>query len=380
MQNKFTEVANKITTIKTGFAEAISAKGVETAPNATFSDMIANVGSITGGGGGAVVYDDWTKPHDWPDIEADPLESKEMARMLFCDRFNDTPEELTFISSQFSMGTIDWGDGTEPTKFSSSSYPGRTVKHTFDTNGGVYCESLGCKVYIVKVTFDSNNIPFMEIGKNSATYQQSLESGLLWFYGVIGPASFTSLFNSMYSNARLCQRIHITNQISRAYPVKGLFYNLHSLVSLKYNYALEGKDEIRDLFTNCFSLRKAPAISTASSTGSYSNNRYHFRGCHSLMEIGTITLASNIRFEIGDSSCKPPVKKIDFAYDSSKAPVFTETVPIKINYTQLDKAALDKLMTQLPDGNGKTLDIQYNPGSTTCDTSIATAKNWTVLV
>lgn len=37
-------------------------------------------------------------------------------------------------------------------------------------------------------------------------------------------------------------------------------------------------------------------------------------------------------------------------------------------------------MTQLPDGNGKTLDLKYNPGSATCDPSIATAKNWTVLV
>ena len=51
---------------------------------------------------------------------------------------------------------------------------------------------------------------------------------------------------------------------------------------------------------------------------------------------------------------------------------------IDIQYCSLDATALNQVFTDLPTLTGKTIRITGNPGATTCDTSIATAKGWTV--
>ena len=51
---------------------------------------------------------------------------------------------------------------------------------------------------------------------------------------------------------------------------------------------------------------------------------------------------------------------------------------INVSYTNLDATALNTLFTDLPTVVGKTITITGAVGAATCDTTIATAKGWTV--
>lgn len=527
MQNKFTEVANKITTIKTGFAEAITAKGVETLPSASFGDMITNIGNITGGGTvePEQPIEEWVKPYDWPDIEVEPLEPNEI-RILMCDLFEDGKQQITLSkksSVSYVHAMINWGDGSpeeEVMEISTTS-----ITHTFNKENGTPCDR-GYNTYIVKIKFPNTSyIPRSISFRHGSSGVSNIKmNNILWLYGdYANIESIGSMFsdnygyiytpllekvnllnvnningcnyafrncmslyeisdldiskcnetNYMFYNCYVLQRVpqldtsNVTNfsymfencyalrevpelNTSKAKNMNGTFRNCTSLKKIRrldtsnvtgmvsifegctalknipelnaskctnmnsaFNgcrslrnviildtsnvtdfsnkfsgcYLLENIPEldtskatrINGIFRDCKSLKKTPPINTSKSIGSYDNYE-HYYGCASLIDIGTIILASNIEIMIGDYSSKPPVRRIDFAYDEANPPVFVKTAPVKLNYTQLNADDLNKLMTQLPDGNGKTLDLKYNPGSATCDPSIATAKNWTVLI
>ena len=49
-----------------------------------------------------------------------------------------------------------------------------------------------------------------------------------------------------------------------------------------------------------------------------------------------------------------------------------------VRYNHMSADALDELMTNCATVTGKTMDIRNNPGTSTCDTTIATNKGWTV--
>lgn len=53
---------------------------------------------------------------------------------------------------------------------------------------------------------------------------------------------------------------------------------------------------------------------------------------------------------------------------------------ISITNCALDAEALNQLFEDLPKvSSTRTITVKGNPGAETCDTSIATAKNWTVV-
>lgn len=54
-------------------------------------------------------------------------------------------------------------------------------------------------------------------------------------------------------------------------------------------------------------------------------------------------------------------------------------VNLNVSYLTLPAESLNALFTSLGDGTGKTITITGNYGAATCDTSIATNKNWTVV-
>lgn len=601
MQTKFTEIANKLTTIKSGLAEAISAKGVETAPNAPFSTMISNIGNITSGGGSeeplpTPEIKEWVKPHDWPDIESEPLEAGEIRVLMgdYLGKEGNVVQVYKATGATSIKATVDWGDGTieEIDSTSTSTY----ITHDY-VDGGTPCDR-GYNTYVVKIKFkEPDQSPSrLILYRSGATSSMSRHTNLLWVYGDMQYLSELSNFTchpslygysimlergnlintshvekmsylfyncnmlqsvpqldtssvtmmaSMFSGCNMIQVIPDLNT-SKATSMNSLFkgcrsllripnidtsnvstlysmfedchlittipeivtnnvtnmnsmfkgcYSLQSIPNLvtdkvtNMSYMFEGCGSLRSIpvlntskvtdmswmFDGCSSLRKIPALDTSNITsatylfrgcssltelpdlntskiknmnymfgncsslekapnmdfsaatdissmfrgcssllsvpaidtsnvtkinelfyecyslletppidttkciGSYYNYN-HFYSCPNLLKIGTVTLSKDIEIAIGNYLAKPPVAEISVAYNELDPPAFSKTVPIKLNYTQLSAEALNRLMEQLPDGNGKTLDLKYNPGSATCDPSIATAKNWTVLV
>lgn len=79
------------------------------------------------------------------------------------------------------------------------------------------------------------------------------------------------------------------------------------------------------------------------------------------------------RFVVGltGANCKATTINIDWANSS-----FALNTSVKL-YAKLDATELNRIFGLLPTMAG-TIYIKGNPGTATCDQSIATAKGWTV--
>jgi hypothetical protein len=120
------------------------------------------------------------------------------------------------------------------------------------------------------------------------------------------------------------------------------------------------------MFFNCYSLEVAPLFNTSSVTNNMSSM---FSGCTSLKTIPAYSTAS----------CTAMSTFCNTAYSVTRI-----LTPIKFTNSianlKLSADALNELFTILPTVTGQTLTITGNPGTATCNTSIATAKGWTVVI
>lgn len=125
------------------------------------------------------------------------------------------------------------------------------------------------------------------------------------------------------------------------------------------------------MFRGCTSLVEVPPFDTSNVT----NMGYMFYDCGSLVEIpefdmSAVTNTSNfVSTPYGQPSSLTRFK------------AFGAVRGFSLRGTQLDAAALNEMMGNLGTAAGtQTVDIRDTPGVSTCDTSIATAKGWTVRV
>jgi hypothetical protein len=120
------------------------------------------------------------------------------------------------------------------------------------------------------------------------------------------------------------------------------------------------------MFNSCFSLEIAPLFDTSSVTSSMTSM---FASCFNLKTIPAYSTAS----------CTSMGNFCNTAYSVTRI-----LTPIKFTNSianlKLSANALNELFTILPTVTGQTLTITGNPGTATCNTSIATAKGWTVVI
>jgi hypothetical protein len=122
-------------------------------------------------------------------------------------------------------------------------------------------------------------------------------------------------------------------------------------------------NSVAGMFNGCSALEVAPLFDTSSVT----NMNTMFSGCTNLKTIPAYSTAS---CTVMNSLCNT-------AYSVTRI-----LTPIKFTNSianlKLSATALNELFTILPTVTGQTLTITGNPGTATCDTSIATAKGWTI--
>jgi hypothetical protein len=148
-----------------------------------------------------------------------------------------------------------------------------------------------------------------------------------------------------------------------------------------------------NMFDNCRGLKEVGNINIPNSG---TNAIQMFRGCSNLTKIGTINLSPNLT-SIQEMFFTTNVEEIVFL--SSLANVTTAggtaitsrnlrklvtpelTRGISIINANMSAAALNEFFTSLGTASGsQTIAVQGNPGSATCDTTIATSKGFTVTV
>ncbi|HOM05160.1 MAG TPA: hypothetical protein PLU67_06680, partial [Candidatus Kapabacteria bacterium] len=156
------------------------------------------------------------------------------------------------------------------------------------------------------------------------------------------------------------------------------------------------------MFQYCYSLSN---VTLPTSWGNVTNTSYMFQSCYSLRTInnleylgstttdadftnflrdaeaitGTLTIASRLsKIGIYSTSSSAKLKCTGIRLTNANS-TFTGSSPqVDVSYCSLDATALNTLFGDLPTLSGKTIKITGNPGASTCDTSIATSKGWTV--
>jgi hypothetical protein len=146
------------------------------------------------------------------------------------------------------------------------------------------------------------------------------------------------------------------------------------------------------VFDACRALQTVPQFNLSSATSLL----VWFRNCQSLTEIPPLSIPNVTTIQTLIQNVAAPITKIEL-YDcgniTNTTNFFNNTsrglkraifqglrIGIVLSDNHLSDSALNDLMTSLGTANGsQTLDIRTNPGSATCDITIAQAKGWTVL-
>lgn len=131
-----------------------------------------------------------------------------------------------------------------------------------------------------------------------------------------------------------------------------------------------------NMFTECQSLRTITNfeyLGSLTTGSSFSNILYN---CASLEQ--PITINAKLT-KLGISGGLNALLKVNSIRLTNAASDFSGSSPqIDISYTSLDATALNTLFGDLPTLSGKVITVKGCPGAATCDTSIATAKGWSV--
>lgn len=151
-----------------------------------------------------------------------------------------------------------------------------------------------------------------------------------------------------------------------------MFYSCSSLTTIPL-VDTSSVTNMNSMFLGCYSLTTVPLLDTSNVT----NMSGMFSGCSSLTGIPALDMSSATNVSGFSGSAGNNASKLA-SLTSFKA--FGATRGWVMQGTQLNAAALNEVFTNLGTASGsQTLDVRNNPGSATCDPSIATAKGWTVL-
>ena len=214
----------------------------------------------------------------------------------------------------------------------------------------------------------------------------SLQSVPLFNTVSVGDMSF------MFDNCYCLQSVPLFNTVN-VLDMTNMFYTCRSLKTVPL-FNTSQVNNMSSMFLNCEALESVPLFVTTSLMFMTSM----FLGCVSLQSIplfniATVTFMSNA-FEGCSSLQSVPLfntASIDsaagvsllFNLCSSLCQGRTNGIRFAISYVncKLSTAALNDIFTGLGTASGsQTITVTGNPGAATCNTSIATAKGWTVAI
>ena len=330
--------------------------------------------------------DEWVRPSDWL-----PIPNIVTGEQVFYGLCMVHQDRANLVSLRFTGNyTVDWGDGVV------ENFASNVVAHhqySWSSVGNVTSE--GFRQALIKVTPQAGqnltgiNLqfkhPLMGGGnlKNSIFIDMvmnlpQLASGASIVLG--GTVSIRHAFverlnimsiGSATSLSSLCQLFFKLQKFqigdtSNVTIMQSMFYNCYNLTTVPlFNTA--NVTNMNSMFFNCVTLTILPLFNTANVT----NMANMFQNCQVLKSV-TLNLSS---------------------VSSVLASTFALTVNIEtlilsgcrygfnIANNEMSASALNALFTSLGTAVGsQTITITGNPGASTCDTTIATSKGFTVVI
>lgn len=225
-------------------------------------------------------------------------------------------------------------------------------------------------------------------GKITALYS-TFQSTRIKESPVMDTVMCTIFENTFYGCDRLT-KLQTYNYYS-ATTLSQMLRNCYSLKSVPNFNINSSCINLQSLCHDCVSLEKAPTFDDSSRVTNIQNM---FNGCRSITTIpsyvfGTVTGSNcNSVFSGTISLNVLPLISIGTAYTSNSSIVNNcfslkrMLIPLKYTFTvanaKMSASALNEMFSILPTVTGQTVTVTGNYGASTCDTTIATAKGWTV--
>jgi len=366
----------------------------------------------------------WERPAEWLDLPVNTDVNKRVFYGLFLVFENEyNALRVTFGGTP----TVDWGDGNTGTLPTTTThvydysaitstvnqyYDGRNYKQVIitienfgtaaarlDDRGGVinnYSSLNFADIYMsygngsANISYQINSLrtlPYLEIFKfENAVYQGGL---IIKYASRLQIVEFNNVSKLRYLNLQystIHQNIVVPNLLTSTTHYRNLIIDELS-INLTPGGATPNPDAIFRY------IRAKKIMFTSSLVGSFEGRNFA-RDSYTLeeAEIGPCIFT---RYDYGFNNCVS-LRKVtfqDFSTVTNTLNMFSGTgnirelivrgctVGIDISSNSMTADALDAMFTSLGTANGaQTITITDNPGTATCDTTIATGKGYTVVV
>ena len=369
----------------------------------------------------------WQRPSEWLDLPVNTDENKKVFYGLFLvfeDEFN------ALRISVRGTPTVDWGDGTSPFTYSAAI----TKIYDYDSITGAvnqYYDGRNYKQVIVSIdNFNSNGF---DIAATDSTNNINTNSSLNFADIYVSYGMMTSNSNFTINNSRTLPYLEIFKfenatrtgalRLNNASILQIVEFNnvdlvrVLNLVNTKINqpfdfppiaasnnanqnliidsidsYVMPNVEASDGIFRD-IKCRKINSF-TAGSVGSSFQGRNFVRNAYYLEEIGLID-SPFTSYDNGFNGCSMlrSLEWVDFSMVTNVNNMFSNTgnlrklitpgctVGIDISDNSMTADALDAWFTSLGTATGaQIITITDNPGTATCDTTIATGKGYTVVI
>ena len=192
--------------------------------------------------------------------------------------------------------------------------------------------------YMFENCYSLQSVPSFNTPTLAVVYGMFLNCFSLQSVPLFDTSGVTFFMDSMFENCYSLRNVPLFH--TSCISLSNMFLNCFSLISVPL-FDTSVVNNMSNMFQNCYSLQGVPLFDTSSVDGSLNDM---FLDCVSLCFGRT----DGLQYSISYQGCK------------------------------LSTAALDDIFTGLGTAS-ETITITGNPGAATCDTSIATAKGWTVI-
>ena len=292
----------------------------------------------------------WVRPSDW--LEIDSLvtagEQKTVGLYAVYPTNNTLGMTNTVAFTVTGNHTIDWGDGSALENVASNVQ----AQHIYDystISSATECSRGYRQVRITITPQSGQNITNIQFGKKhtSVIFGRIMSQ---WLDINISGTALTTFRFSEISYANLLEKVKVYQSTNACTNMSNMFQYCYSLQSPNLsNFNTAAVTNMSSMFQYCYSLQSLnlsqTTLSAVNSAGSFAN-----------FSIGTISLAS----------VRIPNTKWSFTVANNP----------------LSASALNTLFGDLFDltsQTAQTITITGCTGASTCDKTIATAKNWVVV-
>lgn len=426
---------------KSAIKDAIVSKGVTVPTGTPFRDYATKIGEISGGGGTPPpVADEWVRPTEWlalPD-NMDGVEKVSILNAVF-----DTDSEFVaftclgaytvdwgdgvvedYASNVKAEHKYDYSnvnlDSATVAKFGykqciititpqagnnftiinlNTFHSSIGTSSSYDLTTGfldMRINSLNCTtLYLGAVASNNVKHTMLEqclIGELADTTLDNLFYDCYALQSVsIKDTSNVTNFSSMHYNNYALRKVPQYNYI-KATTLQSMFQNCYSIKELPNFNTTTALTNLSSTFQSCSNLKAAPTFDNTSKVTNIGSMFYSckslttsypyvfgnilagnfgnvFSYCESLQICPNITTSnnytSNTNFLTNNFSLKRMLMPLRFTFSVANA--------------KMSANALNEMFSILPTVTGQTVTITGNYGASTCDTSIATARGWTVI-